>query len=89
MTKKYGESGSFCDFAGIKNKANYNSRSRNSGARRKMQNKANLLNVQMALTSIITKYYGNYKSLIRVKNKANSKPIPTAGDKSHKEKFHL
>jgi hypothetical protein len=37
----------------------------------KIENKANLLNVQMVLTSNITKRYGNFKSLIKVKNKPN------------------
>jgi hypothetical protein len=41
----------------------------------KMQNKANLLNVQMVLKSNITRNYDNFKSLMQVKNKANSKPI--------------
>jgi len=40
-----------------------------------MQNKANLLNAQMNVSSILTKYYENVSLRRRWQNKANSKPI--------------
>jgi len=40
-----------------------------------MQNKPNLQNDEMNITSLLTNYYGNFRLFSRRKNKPNSNPI--------------
>ncbi|MHC4394527.1 MAG: hypothetical protein ACYS1A_02615 [Planctomycetota bacterium] len=48
-----------------------------------MQNKANLLNAQMNVTSVKTKHYENQWLCQRRENKPNSNPISAPHDSSH------